>query len=638
MTIILLPFAFLLILTCFRLLPFRLDKSGEFIQAVLLFSFMVLFSTEVLSLFNLYTYQGLTIFWVIFNFILILFIARKYKQRKNKILDFALFRKSGNLDNTSKILWLLVILLLSGIFIQGLIYPPNNWDSMTYHMARIVHWVQHGNIAHYPTNIIRQLNQPPFAEFFIGQLCILSKIDLWANFVQLFYLVSTLAVMDGIARELGLTAHQRLLTFFLVITIPEVILQSSNTQTDVVVSFFIASTVYYCLICYKEGFAVQYIFLAISIGLAILTKAVAYIYLAPVLLVFGFAVLARAVKNRQWKIKYKYLIIFFGVLMINGGFFYRNYMLSGNVFGTTPEEYRLYTNEEHTPSSFVSNIIRNVALHYGVPGFAVATENVVKKAHRWIGQESNNPETTFTYVKAFNVNPYGTHEDYGANILQVSLILVIIISFVLFPRKIKKEILLYLLLIISMFLLFCFYLKWQPWHSRLHTPLFILITPVMAYFLASMIPKKIFIIILFLITVYAILVLTFNYSRPLCPIPPYTADVKIADNRFKKYFVNRNSAFSDFRMITGYLNVKGYKNIGLKFGADDWEYPLFCNVYRNPVKAIHIDIGNISKNLPQADSVIDCIVSTYQSAELVYHDIKYYNFTPGNSVLFLYKR
>jgi len=636
MAVILLPLAFILIFLILMRLDEHCNRSVAFIQAVLLFSFLVLVSTETLSLFNLYTYKGLAFFWAIFNFILLFVLALKFKNRKDEIFDFQLFRKARETDTSGRIIYLFILLLLSGLFIQGLIYPPNNFDSMTYHMARIVHWVQNGNVNYYPTNIIRQLYQPPFAEYCIGQLCILSKNDLWANLVQFFFLVSALVVMAGIARELGLPAIQQLLTIFLAITIPEVILQSSNTQNDVVASFFIASAVYYCLICYKEGFVTQYIFLAVSIGLAILTKSTAYIYLAPVLLIFGIAILFRARKKRQWDPAGKFLVVFALVLFVNGSFFYRNYMFSGNLFGTSREEYHLYTNEKHTPAAVVSNITRNIALHYGVPGFSVLAENTVRKLHSWMGQEPNDPKTTFDFVKDFRINPYGTHEDYGANIIQVSLVLLMFFMFVLFPAKTRKNMLFYFAVVILMFLLFCFYLKWQPWHSRLHTPIFILLTPVMAWFLSSFIPKKLFTVITFIIAVYAMAVLVFNYSRPLCPAPPYTADVKISDPRFKKYFVNRDPAFHDYLEISGYLKASGYKNIGLKLGPDDWEYPLFRDVFKTPVNAIHINVENISKTIIPDEPDVDCIVSSEKRNEWVYHSIKYYNFTPGNSWIWLY--
>jgi hypothetical protein len=48
--------------------------------------------------------------------------------------------------------------------VLALITPPNMYDSMTYHMSRVVHWIQNGSLAHYPTSIGRQLFLPPGAE------------------------------------------------------------------------------------------------------------------------------------------------------------------------------------------------------------------------------------------------------------------------------------------------------------------------------------------------------------------------------------------------------------------------------------------------------------------------------------------
>ena len=93
MTVILLPLAFLLIFTGLKLLTGCNEKEGIFIRAVLIFTFLVLFSTEVLSLFNFFSFKGIAVFWGVFNFILILVITIKYKHREKEIFDFQLFRK-----------------------------------------------------------------------------------------------------------------------------------------------------------------------------------------------------------------------------------------------------------------------------------------------------------------------------------------------------------------------------------------------------------------------------------------------------------------------------------------------------------------------------------------------------------------
>ena len=62
--------------------------------------------------------------------------------------------------------------------------PPNNWDSMTYHMSRVVHWIQNSSVNHYPTHIDRQLWLNPWAEFAITHFQMLSGGDnsrTWCN-------------------------------------------------------------------------------------------------------------------------------------------------------------------------------------------------------------------------------------------------------------------------------------------------------------------------------------------------------------------------------------------------------------------------------------------------------------------------
>ena len=48
--------------------------------------------------------------------------------------------------------WLLLPMGVVLLFL-ALLYPPNNYDSMTYHMARVAHWIQNQSIGHYPTSL-----------------------------------------------------------------------------------------------------------------------------------------------------------------------------------------------------------------------------------------------------------------------------------------------------------------------------------------------------------------------------------------------------------------------------------------------------------------------------------------------------
>lgn len=62
------------------------------------------------------------------------------------------------------------ILMLPLLFIIGLttfLYVPNTYDSMTYHMARVAHWMQNESVGYYLTHIGRQNQMGPGAEYLI---------------------------------------------------------------------------------------------------------------------------------------------------------------------------------------------------------------------------------------------------------------------------------------------------------------------------------------------------------------------------------------------------------------------------------------------------------------------------------------
>jgi hypothetical protein len=66
----------------------------------------------------------------------------------------------------------LMLIVLQVLILAMAVYQftPNNWDSMTYHLARVVHWQQEQRVYHYATHIDRQIQLAPFAEFVIAHL------------------------------------------------------------------------------------------------------------------------------------------------------------------------------------------------------------------------------------------------------------------------------------------------------------------------------------------------------------------------------------------------------------------------------------------------------------------------------------
>lgn len=96
---------------------------------------------------------------------------------------------------------------------------------MTYHMSRVVHWIQNRSIAHYPTHITRQLHQSPWTEYAILHFQILSGSDRFANLIQWFSMVGATLGVSLIAKQMGADLRGQFFAAVFSITIPMGILQ-----------------------------------------------------------------------------------------------------------------------------------------------------------------------------------------------------------------------------------------------------------------------------------------------------------------------------------------------------------------------------------------------------------------------------
>src|SRR5262245_26322281 len=154
----------------------------------------------------------------------------------------------------------------------ALLAPPNNWDSMTYHMPRVAHWSQAGSVAHYPTHILRQLWLGPGAEFAILHLYVLTGGDRLANLVQWLAFAGCIVGAAVVTGALGGGPRARGLAAVACATLPMAISQASSTQNDLVASFWLLSVGYWVL-RFRAGASMTAAgLIGASAGLGVLTK------------------------------------------------------------------------------------------------------------------------------------------------------------------------------------------------------------------------------------------------------------------------------------------------------------------------------------------------------------------------------
>jgi hypothetical protein len=278
----------LILLTIGTYYKFKLKYFELIIITTLIFSFILLMITEITSFFRVLNYSYLLYSWCLISSICIVYLYGK----KNHFFIFLKFHNQTlhemlkELNKIELSLFYSSCFLLILTFIQGLLYPPNNWDSMTYHLARIPHWISQQSVEHYQTHIVRQLYQLPFSEFILLNINVLSKSDLFSNSIQLFYLIFSIVAIVTIVDLLGFNRKFKFIAIILSLSIPELMLQASSTQNDIILSFFILASFYFAVKSIREVNIFNFFYLGLSIGLAILTKGTAYIYLAPLVIIF----------------------------------------------------------------------------------------------------------------------------------------------------------------------------------------------------------------------------------------------------------------------------------------------------------------------------------------------------------------
>ena len=489
-------------------------------------------------------------------------------------------------------LLLSVGLIVIAIALIAIVAPPNNWDSMNYHMTRVVHWIQNQSVAHYPTSYTPQLYQNPWSEFAILHWQILSGVDYFANLVQLFSMVGCIVGNSLIAQQLGADLRGQVFTAVVSATIPMGILQASSTQNDYILAFWVVCLAYYVIKTVQHGKQTTwdiYLLLAGSLGLAILTKGTAYFYIFPFLVWLTLS----QIRYLRWQVWKPAVIVAIIAICINISHWLRNY----NLFGSPLGEPNDYKNEILGINVLISNILRNIALHIGTPIGIINAINhkIIQIIHTFIGIADNDPRTTFLTKNFFVPGTWSTfgftgNENSAGNFLHILLIFTCIIIFI-FKKEFRRQsqVTVYLITVLGTFVVFCYLVKWQPWHSRLHLSWFVLTSPFIGLLLSQLNRKKLINYLAVFLILSSLPWVFLNRYRPLIG-----SNNIFQASRIEQYFINRPHLFQPHSQAVEFLKTKQCDDIGLAFENDAWEYPFWIMLQENQGRKFHLQHINVT--------------------------------------------
>jgi hypothetical protein len=573
------------------------DRRSPFLSASIVWGTLLAVITEGLSRVTAIHYFGIWLTWLLVDISLIGIYFYRLKTLKIKPFNFRLRPITSDANVWVGIIGIGIIFILTAVV--AIASPPNNWDSMTYHMSRVVNWIQNQNINHYPTHILRQLDLAPWSGYAILHFQILSNGDRLANLVQWGSMVGSVIGVSLIAKQLGANLKGQVLASVLCATIPMGVLQASTTQNDYVVSFWMVCLTWGVLWLAQIPYSFHALcMISLSLGLAILTKATAYIYALP----FCIWLLSIGVRHYRYKSWQPILLVGLPVIFLNINFWLRNFEVFGDPLGVAG---KVTQNRLFTIQAIASNIIRNLSIHLGsvFTPLNEALDSSILAFHDLISLSAFDPRTTYEGT-VFKI-PVGAiydqimlSEDTAGNFVHLLLILAALLVYISRPAihsKLRHQ---YVLTLLLCFLIYNIVLAWQPWASRLHLPIFVLFSSFLGCVYSEYIQHQVVRLSLILMVLIGALPYTFfSVNRPLFSHQYFLTNIEsiFYVDRATQYFNRRTSLAPVYQEAVAFLQAQQCKKIGFELGFDSWEYPFWALFH------LHRDISDAET--PQFESV-----------------------------------
>lgn len=600
------PVSFLLILfsSAFIVAQFGLRQKPAYVLATILTSFaQIVLISELASL----VHQLDLPFFLILQVLITILSGLFWKQNGKPNLLGPWARSGLKFQDLTELIknhpvlgiWLLLtaaLYLLQAVLI--LLLPQNNYDSMTYHLSRVGYWLQHQSLAPWLTPNPRQTTFPINAELGVLWTVLFTGSDRWSGFIQWMSVPTIALAVYSITRMLDATRSQALFGSLLFSNLTGVLLQTTTTQNDLVVSALFICCLYFLFLAHKEHSSAGLYFSALAIGLAVGTKSTIAFVLPAFAVCIAMDLILTKFSNFRFYLNWVGLGL--AAFLLFGAFGY----IQNQIAYQNPLSDKVWTEGiANPPISRVTLLTANSVFYtYQMLDFSAVPEPAAsfltgQKSrlftqiinHLPIQVEKAIPDQS---LSALLNAPPAIHEDtawYGFVAFFV-LIPAAIYQFVVGLRTRQNHIRWMLFVLgVGFVLTFSTLIIWSPYKGRYFMLPVAVVTP-LTYFIYS--PKKnriwawLVAVISILLAVNAV---SNNLTKPLVGQSAVWGQDRLA----LRTLTNR-AMQKVIQLVDDHVPQNGV--LATRLGQDDWDYPLFGeHLQRKTVQldphAVKIDVG-----------------------------------------------
>ena len=183
-------------------------------------------------------------------------------------------------------LLLTALLLWMANLVVVVFTAPGNWDSVTYHLARVAYFIQHNNLNYFDANYWAQIVHPKNSALLILFTYLVSGRN--ENLTQLVQFVSygiAVGAVYAIARRMGQGKNRSIFAATVSALLTSWLMEATTAQNDLTLTAYVGTIVCF-LFAYRETAQRKYLGLsALGIGLFLGVKASSFLVVPSIALI-----------------------------------------------------------------------------------------------------------------------------------------------------------------------------------------------------------------------------------------------------------------------------------------------------------------------------------------------------------------